>query len=224
MRRYIETRSDITEFIFVFVFAFGYFLLGSFSSLLYPISGPMINQRGLVIILVYEVFAFGLIWPILSIRNWSFNSIGLKPSIKDTFIGFIFYVLMVILYFVPVMIVITIFAPLRNVFFENTQLVDPNINIFLIIFVSVINPIFEEIFVCAYVVEKIKKHKGLAYGVMVSVLIRTSYHLYQGLAGMFLIVPMGIIFALWYGKTRRLWPLIVAHGLMDLVGLLVSQI
>ncbi len=223
MRRYIETRSDIAEFIFVFVFAFGYFLFGSFSSLLHPISESIINQRGLVCILVYEVFAFGLVWPILSIRNWSFNGIGLKPSIKDTFIGFIIYILMVILYVVPVLIVITIFAPLRNVF-ENTRIVDPNINILLIIFVSVINPIFEEIFVCAYVIEKIKKHKGLAAGIMVSVLIRTLYHLYQGLAGMFLIVPMGIIFALWYGKTKRLWPLIVTHGVMDLVGLLVSQI
>lgn len=221
MRRYIETRSDIAEFIFVFVFAFGYFLLGSFSSLLYPKSESIVNQRGLACILVYEVFVFSVVWPILSIRNWSFNSIGLKPSIKDTFIGFIIYIFIVILYVVLVMIVITIFAPLRNVF-ENTQLVDPNINIFLIIFVSVINPAFEEIFVCAYVIEKIKKHKGLALGIMVSVLIRTLYHLYQGLAGIFLIVPMGIIFALWYGKTKRLWPLIVAHVVMDFVGLLIS--
>ena len=37
------------------------------------------------------------------------------------------------------------------------------------------------------------------------------------------IVPMALLFAYWYAHTRRLWPLIVAHAILDLVGLAVQM-
>ena len=49
----------------------------------------------------------------------------------------------------------------------------------------------------------------------VSALIRGSYHLYQGFGGFIGNLVMGVIFGAFYLRTRRLWPLIGAHLLLD---------
>ena len=56
--------------------------------------------------------------------------------------------------------------------------------------------------------------------ICVSVALRLLYHLYQGPMGVLGIIPIGLLFAFWFAKMGRLWPVIVAHGLMDLIGLL----
>lgn len=51
--------------------------------------------------------------------------------------------------------------------------------------------------------------------ILVSALIRGSYHLYQGWGGFVGNTLMGIAFGLFFMRTRRLWPLVLAHGLLD---------
>lgn len=50
---------------------------------------------------------------------------------------------------------------------------------------------------------------------LVSAVIRGSYHLYQGFGGFVGNMAMAVIFGLIYVRTRRLMPLIVAHTLID---------
>ncbi|MFZ2624528.1 MAG: CPBP family intramembrane glutamic endopeptidase [Propionibacterium sp.] len=49
----------------------------------------------------------------------------------------------------------------------------------------------------------------------VSALIRGGYHLYQGFGGFLGNLVMGIAFGWYWQRTRRLWPLVVAHTLLD---------
>ena len=49
----------------------------------------------------------------------------------------------------------------------------------------------------------------------VSALVRGSYHLYQGFGGFIGNLIMGLIFGGFYLRTRRLWPLVGAHVLLD---------
>lgn len=49
----------------------------------------------------------------------------------------------------------------------------------------------------------------------VSALIRGSYHLYQGFGGFIGNLIMGLIFGAFFLRTKRLWPLITAHTLLD---------
>ncbi len=120
-----------------------------------------------------------------------------------------------------------------------------------VIVASVINPFYEEIFVCGYVISVLSAHRAraavalsrvtaegkvesvgieaaqptplavqaasLAMAVNVSAVIRLSYHLYQGVAGVLAIVPLGLLFGFWFARTRQLWPLIVAHAILDFV-------
>lgn len=48
-------------------------------------------------------------------------------------------------------------------------------------------------------------------------ILRGFYHLYQGVGPFFGNIAMGVIFALWFLRTKRLAPLIAAHALIDAV-------
>jgi len=104
-----------------------------------------------------------------------------------------------------------------------TQLVAESLALNTIVAVSVVNPIFEEVFVCGYIVTALKERRGVTFAVNLSTALRVTYHLYQGPLGVLAIAPIGLIFAYWYARTNRLWPVIVAHGAMDLIGLAVAS-
>ncbi|MCF5939434.1 CPBP family intramembrane metalloprotease, partial [Xanthomonas perforans] len=61
---------------------------------------------------------------------------------------------------------------------------------------------------------------GPAVAVNVSVAVRASYHLYQGPIGAINILMFGLILGWWVARRGRLWPAILAHGALDLLGLM----
>jgi len=73
------------------------------------------------------------------------------------------------------------------------------------------------VFVAGYVIAALKDVRGTTFAINVSVVIRLVYHLYQGISGVLSIIPMGLIFGYWFARKGRLWPLIAAHALLDLV-------
>ena len=42
----------------------------------------------------------------------------------------------------------------------------------------------------------------------------------QGPIGIMTVVPMGLLYGYVYSRTRQLWPLMVAHVLLDVIGLI----
>ena len=46
-------------------------------------------------------------------------------------------------------------------------------------------------------------------------MLRGAYHLYQGFGAGLGNVAMGLVFGYGWRRTGRLWPLIVAHGIID---------
>jgi membrane protease YdiL (CAAX protease family) len=105
----------------------------------------------------------------------------------------------------------------RNAFAR--ALVDPHIRLLTALAIVVVNPVFEEVFVCGYVISALRDRLGLSTAVNISAMIRLAYHLYQGAAGVLSVTPFALIAALWFGRTRRLIPLIIAHASMDLMAL-----
>jgi membrane protease YdiL (CAAX protease family) len=88
-----------------------------------------------------------------------------------------------------------------------------------VVILSLVNPVFEEVFVCGYLINALKKERSLVFAINVSVAIRLAYHLYQGPMVVLSIVPMGLIFGYWFARTGRLWPLVTAHALLDFFAL-----
>jgi membrane protease YdiL (CAAX protease family) len=56
--------------------------------------------------------------------------------------------------------------------------------------------------------------------VLASALLRGSYHLYQGLGGFVGNLVMGCVFGRVWQRTNRLWALVGAHTLIDVVAFL----
>ncbi|WP_129339448.1 CPBP family intramembrane glutamic endopeptidase [Cellulomonas endophytica] len=80
------------------------------------------------------------------------------------------------------------------------------------------NALLEEVVAVAYLLERLRELRWGAPAVVVtSALLRGSYHLYQGWGAFVGNVVMGLVFAEWYRRRRRVAPLVVAHTLMDVV-------
>lgn len=78
--------------------------------------------------------------------------------------------------------------------------------------------IAEEIVVCAYLLVRLKQLGWTDSRALVTAsVVRGSYHLYQGYGGFVGNAIMGLIFGWWFQRTKRVWPLVIAHGIIDAV-------
>lgn len=76
--------------------------------------------------------------------------------------------------------------------------------------------LLEELVVVAYLVTRLRQ-LGLTESASVgaSALLRGTYHLYQGWGGFLGNLAMGALFGTVFSRTRRVWPIVVAHLLLD---------
>ncbi|BCB80724.1 type II CAAX endopeptidase family protein [Phytohabitans flavus] len=80
------------------------------------------------------------------------------------------------------------------------------------------NAILEEVVVVGYLMTRLEELGWRVRAVIAaSALLRGSYHLYQGFGGFVGNAVMGVIFAFFYLRTRRVLPLVIAHTLLDVV-------
>jgi uncharacterized protein len=80
------------------------------------------------------------------------------------------------------------------------------------------NALLEEVVGLGYLMTRLKQmgwHVAAAVGA--HALLRGSYHLYQGLGGFIGNAIMGVVFALFYLRFKRVMPLVVAHTVLDVV-------
>lgn len=76
----------------------------------------------------------------------------------------------------------------------------------------------EEIVVVGFLITRLRQLRvSPAAALAASSLLRGAYHLYQGFSAGLGNVVMGLIFGYLYLRTGRLWPLIVAHAVIDVV-------
>jgi membrane protease YdiL (CAAX protease family) len=74
----------------------------------------------------------------------------------------------------------------------------------------------EEVVVVAYLVTRLRQ-LGLTEvaAIGASALLRGTYHLYQGWGGFLGNLAMGLLFGFVFVRTRRAWPIVIAHFLLD---------
>jgi membrane protease YdiL (CAAX protease family) len=76
--------------------------------------------------------------------------------------------------------------------------------------------LLEEIIVVGYLITRLEQIGWATAGaVSASALLRGSYHLYQGWGGFAGNVLLGTFFGLVFVRTRRVWPLVIAHATID---------
>jgi membrane protease YdiL (CAAX protease family) len=86
----------------------------------------------------------------------------------------------------------------------------------LSVVVVILNPCFEELIVRAYLMSEIKALTGSwALAGLASVAVQTSYHLYYGWPTAVILGFEFLAFSIYYALTRRVAPIILAHGFFD---------
>jgi uncharacterized protein len=88
----------------------------------------------------------------------------------------------------------------------------------VLILSAVQNAILEEVVVVGYLITRLRELSWRKPAIVAaSAVLRGSYHLYQGVGSFVGNAVMGVVFALFFLRTRRVVPLIVAHTLLDVV-------
>ena len=83
---------------------------------------------------------------------------------------------------------------------------------------SAANAFSEEIVVVMWLITRLQQLRIPPWvALLLSAVLRGSYHLYQGWSAGLGNTIMGLIFGTYYLKTRRVWPLILGHFLIDAV-------
>jgi membrane protease YdiL (CAAX protease family) len=76
----------------------------------------------------------------------------------------------------------------------------------------------EEVVMVAYLITRLRQLGWSENGsLLAQALLRGAYHLYQGLGGFVGNVVMGLVFGRVWQRTNRLWALVGAHALIDVV-------
>lgn len=89
----------------------------------------------------------------------------------------------------------------------------------VIIFASLVIGLYEEVIVLGFVIAFVEKRGGKDWfktAILLSTLIRVSYHTYQGQEWLFSHILMGLVFAACYVRWRNLLPFVLVHALIDI--------
>ena len=80
------------------------------------------------------------------------------------------------------------------------------------------NAFAEETVVVMWLMTRLRQaHWSLPATLAASSILRGSYHLYQGISAGCGNIMMGFIYGYYYHRTGRVWPLVIAHFLIDAV-------
>jgi membrane protease YdiL (CAAX protease family) len=76
----------------------------------------------------------------------------------------------------------------------------------------------EEVLVVGYLITRLRRFGwGENHSLVTAAVLRGSYHLYQGFGGFVGNIVMGLVFGRVWQRTNRLWALVIAHTLLDVI-------
>lgn len=215
--------SKITEVLIVLTLGFGLFIYSSTIAFLNNSDAATLqtyNSYDFIFIVVYEIIILTIIAYYLKHRNWSIKDFNLDFTFKMIGVAILLVVLREGLGMLINRIISTskIFSPETI----NEPSISIQTNIVSIVLMVIVNSIYEEVLLIGYFFKRFEKfHPAII--ILVSLLVRVSYHTYQGSTNLIMIFFMGLIFGLYYVKYKKLWPLIIAHGIGNIYHFLNIQ-
>lgn len=171
------------------------------------------GEARLKALVVDELVVVLLLWPWLARRGWNFVSIAGAPEPKDVWKGLLLaalvYVAFYFSWYMYVLLVPGSYASLQAARVTGTAAA------WVVVLTAIVNPIFEEMLWLGYGFNAMKWY-GVQVATVASVGLRILEHTYQGSWAIIYALPF-TVFTLYYVRTRRLWPIVVAHMLWDVL-------
>jgi len=210
------------EFFLVVLLAFGLFSVASIRALFGPLTGRaalLFDDNRVWTLMVYQLSVAPVIMYILWERGWHWKDFSLKITPRGVLQGLGLAAAAFLVFKIATHLV----SSIASASVAPALALAPATGGFLAVSgmfaASIVKAVFEEILVCGYVVQSLRGRFGVALAANVSIALRMSFHLYQGPAAFLTYALFGLLFTLFYVRTGRLWPLIVAHALLSVIQL-----
>lgn len=149
--------------------------------------------------------------------NFDIRSLYPRPNIQDTLFG--------IAIFAAAWIVGEIATAPFTSPGGHSQMIDfsfGGVSIASTVLLAMVNGAFEEVFLLGVLVRGLRSY-GLSIAIGLPLLVRLLYHLYQGPLGTIWILAFGLTFTFFYLRSARLWPVVFAHTLWDIVPVVLAE-
>lgn len=196
----------------VLTLGFGLFIYSSTSTFINNSKTPATqsyNSFDFIFIVIYEIMILSIIVFFLKKRHWTIRDFNLDFTLKL----FGAAILLVIIR-ETVGVILTYSLTILNII--NSEPVNEPIilfhsNFFSIALITVINSFYEEFLLIGYFFKRFEKYHP-AILILVSFLVRASFHTYQGWSNLPMVFVLALVFGIYYIKFRKLWTVIIAHG------------
>jgi membrane protease YdiL (CAAX protease family) len=206
------------ELFLVNLICFGPFALLSLQEMVLREQVILFDDRRLYTIATIELICGTIAVLFLRARGWTLSDLGFRISMPLTMGG-------MVLFIGTNITLVGLHEGFRGLTGSDPGLATTPVakaSWLAVLLILAIDPLYEETFEVAYNLRATESH-GAAFGITLSAAIRFVCHLYQGPISAITILPLGLIFAAVYWKWRRVWPLIVAHGVASYFGLAPGQ-
>jgi membrane protease YdiL (CAAX protease family) len=203
----------------VFGATVGVWLAGSFSEGSTAQAASAFTDGHLLRVVTFEALVAALLVPWLRRRGWSPRDVAGAPGLADVARGVGVWGLAFACYAVTWVLFALLQREAAEALAIEQRFTGAPASAAAIILVSIVNPVFEEFLWLGYGVTRLAPRLGLRAAAALSVGLRAIVHLYQGPWAVLGVLPVGVAFTWYFGRTRRLWPVVVAHALFDAIGL-----
>jgi CAAX protease family protein len=214
----LSTRAIIS----ILTVTVGWFAVSSLLGLLHYSGGrytgfyiTTTNAR-LIALLVFEVVVGIALVAFLRSRGWRLQQLSLPPAWFDLLRGVGLWLLMIV--GVALLVVSAQMIARGHSYPMQPTRFYGRIDWGVVAGTSLINPVFEEFLFLGFVGRAFRGAGAWRIGAL-SVGMRVLVHTYQGLLALLAVAPVGVIFVWYYLRTKRLWPVIVAHAIQDAIAL-----
>jgi membrane protease YdiL (CAAX protease family) len=180
-------------------------------------AAPAPTGEDLKLLFLEEAVILAVLGWFLHLRGWRLGGFDARPRLREVVDAIGLVLLCYLAWYLLWQAIALLAAPASSA----SPVVDPaaRVDWALILAVSILNPLYEELFLCGYIITVLNRWRGIYWASAASLAIRLAFHTYQGPEGLLSIVPVGLVLTLYFVVTRRLWPVIIAHGVLDVVGL-----
>jgi membrane protease YdiL (CAAX protease family) len=220
----ISRGSRIFQLILVLTVAFALPLIGSLlvffgRRTLHPATQP----RTLVAV-IFQVIGLSCLALVLKYQKRSVKDIGVRLPMRIVEVAHSFGLFLGAfpVGLVAGLVLVGVYAALGHQIhpaFNASTLFGNHITILTVLFV-LLNPFHEELIVRGFLITEVEAlYNNSALAIFISVLIQSSYHLYQGLAAALLHASTFWLFSIYFVRTRRILPVVMAHLFLDVSAL-----
>ncbi len=213
--------SNMLEALLILFLGFGLFIHSSTQK---AISNEVVlnevqnyNSYDFIFIVLFEIIMLSIILAILKYRKWRVADFNLdfNPSMIA-----IAGILVIIRFSLSnALIALNVFHPITSS--ETTILFQTNFTSRILMLI--VNSAYEEFLLIGYLFKRFEKFNPF-FIVLISFLVRASYHTYQGWENLPMVLSISIVFGIYYIKYKKLWPIIIAHGIGNLYFFLNEQL